>query len=74
MLTPFPWASSLGQQPKPLVKLPNLQPVGRIRLRELVPASPYDAAAKPASRNDVELIPFFLAPDFEFCSVFGAHP
>jgi len=39
MLTPFPWASSLGQQPKRLVKLPNLQLVGRIRLRELVPAS-----------------------------------
>jgi len=74
MLTPFPWASSLDQQPKRLVKLSNLQLVGRIRLRELVPASPYDAAAKPASRNDVELIPFFLSPDFEFCSVFGAHP
>jgi len=74
MLTPFPWASSLGQQPKHLVELPDLQLAGRIRLRELVPASAYDAPAKLASRNDAELIPFFLSPDFEFCLVFGTHP
>lgn len=63
MLTPFLWASSLGQQPKHLVKLPNLQLVGRIRLRELVPASPYDAATKLASRNPYH---FFFHPTLSF--------
>ena len=63
MLTPFLWASSLGQRPKHLVKLPNLQLVGRIRLRELVSASPYDAAAEPAPQNPCH---FFFPPTLSF--------
>ena len=60
MLTPFLWASSLGQQPKYLA---NVQLIGRIRPRELVPASPYDAATMPASRNPYH---FFFHPTLSF--------
>ena len=71
MLTPFLWASSLGQQ----AKTPGEATQPAARWSYTSTRTCFGLSVRRCCRAGVaEPMPFFLSPDFEFCLVFGTHP